>query len=78
MKRVHPLMKRVHPLLAPLTATALALAPALTAAQYGGSEAAAATQAPARLATTPGFDSKSWPDFADEHWNRENRGHYEK
>jgi sporulation protein YlmC with PRC-barrel domain len=32
----------------------------------------------ARLATTPGFDSKSWPDFADERWNRENRKHYEK
>lgn len=29
-----------------------------------------------RLKDAPGFDSKHWPNFADEHWNTENRNHY--
>lgn len=30
----------------------------------------------ARLATVPGFDANSWPDFADPRWNAENRKHF--
>jgi len=30
----------------------------------------------AKLATVPGFDDKSWPDFADARWNAENRKHF--
>lgn len=31
----------------------------------------------ARLATVPGFSSKSWPNFTDERWNAENRKYYQ-
>ncbi len=31
----------------------------------------------AKLAKVPGFDDKSWPDFADARWNAENRKHFD-
>jgi sporulation protein YlmC with PRC-barrel domain len=30
----------------------------------------------AKLATVPGFDDRSWPDFGDARWNAENRKHF--
>lgn len=29
-----------------------------------------------QLKSAPGFDSKHWPNMADERWNSENRNHY--
>ena len=30
-----------------------------------------------RLAKVPGFEPRSWPDFADERWSAENRKHFD-
>lgn len=30
-----------------------------------------------RLAKVPGFETRSWPDFADERWSAENRKHFD-